>query len=123
MQVVTGAHEVALRREIGDVDDQRITLPAATRVAEPLTDGWRKMRAPVHGDDALPPLPLANIVEDRHRAGVIHDAPVATKIWQQGAHATLRHAAVLRAVGAVEASRVVEGRDLRSAWRGRAVLP
>ena len=36
MQVFLGSLEVRLGAEIGDVDDQRIALPASSRVAPPL---------------------------------------------------------------------------------------
>src|SRR5262245_37947576 len=72
-QVVARALIIGLRAEVRHVDDERIALPAATRIAVPLADAGRQMRPPVHHDVALPPLALAHIVEDRDTAWRLHD--------------------------------------------------
>src|SRR5262249_42133967 len=47
VQVLARALIIGFRTEIGNVDDEGLALPAAARVAEPLTDvGWQ-VRAPV----------------------------------------------------------------------------
>src|SRR5262249_38985842 len=74
VQVLARAKEIGLRTEVGDVDDERIALPMAARVAEPLTDRGRQVGAPVHDDVALPPLALIDVVEHRDAAGGLHDA-------------------------------------------------
>src|SRR6516165_11357032 len=58
MQVLARAAVVGLGAEIGHVDHERVALPVAARVAEPLPDAGRQMRASVHDDAALPSLPL-----------------------------------------------------------------
>ena len=49
VQVFGGSQEAALGGKIGGVDDQRLPLPAAPRIAVPLTNARRKMRTPVQG--------------------------------------------------------------------------
>ena len=68
------------------------------------------MRTSRHRDYALPALPLARVVEDGYGSWRLHDSTVPAKIGQQSAHAALRHAAVLRTVIPIDASRVVERR-------------
>src|SRR5262249_62172904 len=77
VQVLARAKEIGLRTEVGDVDDERIALPMAARVAEPLTDRGRQVGAPVHDDVALPPLALIDVVEYRDAAGGLYDAAEA----------------------------------------------
>src|SRR6266567_9543559 len=96
------------------------------------------MRIPGHGDDALPPLPLTGVIENRHRSGRLHNLKkktgVTTKIRQHGAHTALTEAAVLRIVGAIDdatsapwppgaGDRQVVRRRLRSSGRRRPVRP
>ena len=38
MQILAGSEEIRLGTEIGDVDDQRVSLPVAPRVPPPLAD-------------------------------------------------------------------------------------
>src|SRR4029450_6421130 len=63
-QVLSRRLEAELGREVRDVDDQRVALPAPPRVAESLADGGRKMWGSTHRGDALPSLPLTRVVED-----------------------------------------------------------
>src|SRR5437016_835092 len=82
-----------------------------------------------HGDDALPPLPLAGVIENRYRSGRLHNLKhktgVTTKIRQHGGHTALAEVAVLRIVGTIDnatstrwpsggADRQVVRRNLRS---------
>src|SRR5258708_37457662 len=64
VQVLACALKIGLRAEVRHVDHKRIALPMAARVAVPLTDVGRQMRACVHDDGALPPLALTHVVED-----------------------------------------------------------
>src|SRR5713101_797521 len=52
MQIFTRSSEVSGIGEISCVDDQRISLPAAARVAQQLADAWSQVRTPVQGYDA-----------------------------------------------------------------------
>src|SRR5215813_14103528 len=118
MQVLARAAIVVLRAEIGHVDDERIALPAATRVAEPLADVGRQMRAAVHHNAALPALALAHVVVHRDAARRLHDPPEAAaavagaELGEPDGQAAVRQRAVLGAVMAVHARRVVAGREL-----------
>src|ERR1700722_19058056 len=69
MQVLARTEDVGLRAEVGHVDHQRVAVPVAARIAEPLADPGRQMGAAVHDDVALPALPLAHVVEDRDATG------------------------------------------------------
>ena len=73
VQVLARALEIGLRTEVRHVDDERVALPVAARVAVPLADVGRQMRASVHDDVALPALALAHVVEDRDAARRLHD--------------------------------------------------
>src|SRR5258705_4230806 len=99
VQVLLGTLEVGLGAEIGHIDHECPAFPAAARVAPPLADVRRQMRAAGHGDGALPSLPLAGVVEDRHAPGRLHDlqeeAGVATEIRQCGGHAPLTESPIL----------------------------
>src|ERR1700693_1380766 len=71
------------------------------------------MRACVHDNVALPPLPLAYVVEDRDAAGCLHDPPVAagpaSELGQPAGQAAGRQFAALRTIVAVDRNRVVAG--------------
>jgi len=71
------APKVSLRTEVRHVDDEGISLPVATRVAIPLADVGRQVRAPVHDDVPLPPLALTQVVEHRDATRCLHDPPEA----------------------------------------------
>ena len=51
VQGVARPAEVGLRGEVRGFDDQRVTLPVAARIAQPLADRFRDMRAAVERDD------------------------------------------------------------------------
>src|SRR4029450_9010741 len=64
------------------------------------------MRAAGHRDDALPPLSLACVIEDRHAPGRLDDLEietgVAAEVGQHRRHAALAETAILRTVGAID---------------------
>src|SRR5580658_1150409 len=100
----------------------------ATRVAVPLTDAGRQMRASVHNDVALPPLALAHIIEDRDAAWRLHDPPeaadTAAKLGQSAGQTTLRQRTVLGTIIAIHTSGVIARRSFLTSRRGgRIVLP
>src|SRR6266853_546363 len=123
MQVLARALIVRLRAEVRHVDNERITLPVTTRVTVPLADIGRQVRTSVHDDVALPPLPLADVVEDRDAARCLHDpaeaAGRAPKLRQPAGEAAVRQRIVLRTVMAIHARRVVARRKLRESRRRR----
>src|SRR3989441_10423482 len=102
VQVLPRSLEVRLRAEIGDVDHERVALPAATRVSPPLPHVRREMRAAGDRDRARPALPLTHIVENRYRSGRLDDPAVAREIRQVPTHAPFAQAEVFRTVGAIE---------------------
>src|SRR5580700_4146302 len=73
MQIFARALEIGLGTEVRHVDHERIALPMAARVAVPLADAGRQMRASIHDDVALPPLALTHVIEDRDTARRLHD--------------------------------------------------
>src|SRR5215471_5637194 len=78
MQVLTRALKIGLRAEVCHVDDERIVLPVAPRVAIPLADVSGQVRPPVHDDVALPPLTLTHVIKDRDAARCLHNPAEAT---------------------------------------------
>src|SRR5215468_4695789 len=78
VQVLKRPLKVGLRAEVRHVDDERIALPVATRVAVPLTNTGRQVRTSVHDDVPLPPLALTDVVENRDAARRLHDPPETT---------------------------------------------
>src|SRR5262249_5826743 len=129
VQVFTRPLEVGLRAEIRYVDDEGAALPVSARVAIPLTDAGRQVRAPTHDDVALPPLaltdagghvlapthddvalpPLAltDVVEDGDAARGLHDAAeaanTAAELRQPGGQAAVGRRAILRTIMAIHA--------------------
>src|SRR5215470_3273658 len=107
VQVFTRPLEVGLRAEIRHVDDERVALPVSARIAIPLTDAARQVRAPIHDDVALPPLALTDIVEDRDATRGLHDAAEAAntpaELRQPGGQAAVRWRAILRTIMAIHA--------------------
>ena len=90
------------------------------------------------GDDALPSLALAGVVENRHACRRLHnleeEARIAAKIRQSGGHTPLPEAAILRTVSSIDnaasgpepagrADCQVIGRRLRSSRRWRPIFP
>src|SRR4051812_41731481 len=103
MQILASAQHVSLGAEVGDIDDERIALEAAARIAIPLTNACRQMRPPLHHDVALPALALADIVVHRDAARRLHNAPEAAaiggaKLRQPESEAAIRQGAIFRAV-------------------------
>src|SRR5262249_14525154 len=99
---------IGFRTEVGHIDDEGIALPVAARVAVPLADIGRQVRAPVHDDIPLPPLPLAHVVEHRDAAGGLHDLPEApaergSKFGQAEGQAAISQPSVLWTVIAIDA--------------------
>src|SRR5687768_4163182 len=89
VQVLVGTLEVGLWREIRHVDDQRLALPPAARIPPPLADVRRKMRSVGDRDEAIPPLSLPRVVENRELSAGLHDATETAEIRQGGAQTTL----------------------------------
>ena len=120
MQVLARALVVGLRREIGDVDDERAAFPVGARVAMPLADGGGEMRRVRNRNHALP-----SFVEDRDGARRLHDL-LHAEVRQPAGEASLTEAEVFRAVGAVDDAVAhdlrgeIVGRRLVAAWRHRA---
>src|SRR5437763_1186678 len=77
MQILPPAAKIDLRAEVRYVNDERVALPTAARVAVPLADAGRQMRPPIHDDIALQSLPLAHVVVHRDAARSLDDAPEA----------------------------------------------
>src|SRR5512132_3230036 len=100
MQVFVRSLEIRLRREVRDVNDQRVALPTASRVAPPLANGRGKVRGRSDRDLAKASLARAEVVIDRHHAGSLHDSTESaneiTKIRKRAAETALAEAAVLR---------------------------
>src|SRR5262249_54740812 len=108
MQALARASIIGFRTEIGDIDDEGIALPAATRVAIPLADTGRQVGACVHDDIPLPPLPLAHVVEHRDAAGGLHDPPEApaeggSEFGQPKGQAAISQSSILWTVEAIDA--------------------
>ena len=67
-------------REVRRLDDQRVALPPAARVSQPLPHRPRNVRTAVHGDEAR----LVNLLlEDRHVPGRLHDLVVVVVAGRQ----------------------------------------
>src|SRR5258707_15143367 len=88
-----------LRQDL--TDDERISLPVAARIAEPLADVGRQMRAAVHDYGPLPSLTLANVVDHRDAPRRLHDPPDAGKLRQPAGQASCACCKVLRTVMAI----------------------
>src|SRR5579883_3057342 len=105
VQVLTRALKIGLRAEIRHVDDEGIALPMAARVAIPLPDVSRQVRAAVHHDVALPALALTHVIKDGDAAGRLHDSAEApdpaAKLGQPGGQATISQRTVLGTVVAI----------------------
>ena len=126
MQILARALKIGLRTEVRHVDDEGIALPVAARVAIPLADAGRQMRASVHDDVALPPLSLTHVVEHRDAARRLHDPPEAAD-WPPNSGSP----AVRQRSGNAPSSgpswrfmrcSVVAGRKFRESRRGRRIV-
>src|SRR5215467_2405800 len=127
MQVLARTPIIGFRAEVRHVDDERISLPVTARVAIPLADASRQMRAPVHDDVALPTLSLTHVIEHRDAAGRLHDSTKASaecgsKFGQSARQTALRQTAVLRTVIAVHAYGIVARWQIGVPRRGRRVI-
>src|SRR5436190_12581291 len=84
------------------------------------------MRALVHDDVTLPPLPLTHVVEDRDAAWRLHDpaeaAVVGSEFGQPAGQAALRQRTVLRTVVAIHARGGVAGLKFGKTRRARRVV-
>src|SRR5229473_4739915 len=79
MQVVEGSVKVPLGCEIGDVDDQRVVLPPTARIPPPRADVGGQMRGRRDGDDAMPSLALARVIENRDGSWRLDNLTEATE--------------------------------------------
>ena len=70
MEVLGRAQEVALRRVIGRVDDQRAPLPSAPRVAMPVADTLRQVWTTIERND---PGVVDQLRNKYHVSGCLHD--------------------------------------------------
>ena len=121
MQVLAGILEFEIRLEIGHVDDQGVTLPAAPRIPEGLADLRREMRSVCHWDDAVEALPLTDVVVNGDDARGLHDPPVSAHHRQPRTHAPLPRGSIFGTVGAVEVGEVVGRWGLVAPRRWRTV--
>ena len=129
VQVLAGAEEIGFRTEVGDVDHKRVALPVAARIAEPLADIGRQVRAPVHDDVALPALALIQVVEHRNAAGRLNDSPEAAAEQvaevEPAVQTAVRQWVIFRAIATVEAveiTGVVARRVFGESRRGRGIV-
>ena len=123
MQVLARALEFPLRTEIRDVDNERVSLPPAARIAVPEADVGCSVLAAVHGHHANKPLSLSRIVINAHLSRRLHDLIDGAEIRKKPGETTLGQRAVLGAVGAIHAFDVVDRRRLGMSWRRRPGLP
>src|SRR5262249_18729792 len=111
MQVLARPKDIGFRTEVGHVDHQRVALPMAARVAEPLTDVRWQIGASAQDEVALPPFPLPPVVEDGGAAGGLHDsgetAGVAAKHRGPAAQAALCQRTVLRTIVAIHTPGII----------------
>src|SRR6202008_3031648 len=107
-----------------DVDDERISLPVAARIAEPLADVGRQMRPAVHDDGPLPSLALADVVDHRDAARRLHDPPEADagKLRQPAGQAPRAGCKILGTVMAVHPDHAVARRKLSAPRRRRRIV-
>src|SRR5262249_22509794 len=127
MQVLARTPIIGFRAEVRHVNDERISFPVTARVAIPLPDAGRQMRAPVHDDVALPTLSLAHVIEHRDAARRLHDptkasAECGSKLGQSTRQTALRQTTVLWTVIAVHAYGIVARWQIRVPRRGRRVI-
>ena len=102
MQAGGRPSEVRLVGEVRDIDDQRIAVPVATRVAQILAHAWRDMRTSVQGDDASL---VDHLVENHYVPGTLKNLNITVvgvtgEPWQTLRDTTLPQAPVEPRVGA-----------------------
>ena len=73
-KVARRAAEVRVALEVGGLDDQAVTVPAAAGIPQVLADSGRQMRAPVGRDDARI---VHHLHQDGDRIGRLHDLEIA----------------------------------------------
>src|SRR5262249_40710411 len=126
VQVLPRTLVIGLGTEVRHVDHQRIALPATARVAVPLAYLCWQVRAPVHDDVALPPLPLPDVVIDRDTAWRLHDPAEATVVGSEfrkpAGQAALRQRTVLRTIVAIHAGGVVPQGPFGAPRRRRGIV-
>jgi hypothetical protein len=106
MQVFSGAPEMGLVGEIGGVHHQRLTIPMAARVAEPLPDIRRQVRTAIQRNGSHV---VDHFIQNDNRVARLNNLKIvvvgAGKHGRAGGwpqQAALGQRAVLRAVGRVE---------------------
>src|SRR6516165_12015201 len=107
VQVLARALIIGFRTEVRHVDDEGIALPMAARIAVPLANAGRQVRAAIHDDVALPALALISVIEHRDAAWRLDDpeevvAVRGSKFGQSARQAALRQCAVLRTIVAID---------------------
>src|SRR5207245_178482 len=130
VHVLARAEEIGLRAEVGHVDHKRVALPVAARIAEPLADTGRQVRAPVHDDVALPALALIQVVEHRDTTRRLDDSPVAAaeqtaEVGQSAVQTAVSQPVIRLAIATVEAREitgVVARRGFGESRRGRRIV-
>ena len=117
-EVLAGAEEVGLVREVGDAHDQRVALPPSARIAVEHPDLRRQVRRSIHRNSAHEALALAEVDVDPDLAGRLHDAVHRAFVDRhRRAEAALHRRAVLGAVGSIHPLDVVGRRRLVPARR------
>src|SRR5258705_3105566 len=105
--------EIRLVAEVGDIDYERVTLPAADCIAAIELNVLRQMRTVCDRNDPREPGSLADVVVDRHgirRLNELHDAAERASAHhdrQLAAEATFRTATVLGTIRAIDPIKVV----------------
>src|ERR1700730_4730897 len=98
-----GAPVAGLVREVLALDNQRIAIPVATRLAEPLMDLRAELRASIQWDE---PRLVNHLVRDRDVSRTLNDPDVVVieagenRGGEPPGNAPLERAAVLRPIGA-----------------------
>src|SRR5262249_4706909 len=130
VQVLARPEHVGLGTEVGHIDHERVTLPMAARIAEPLTDVGRQVRTAIHDNIALPALALVHVVEDRDATRRLHHAAKAApeeaaELGQPAAQAAVLQAVVLGSIAAVQPRDIagmVARRWFRKSRRGHGIV-
>src|SRR5690348_17658824 len=130
VHVFARAEEIGFRTEVGHVDHQRVALPVASRIAEPLADIGRQVRAAAHSDVALPALALIQVVEHGDAAGRLNDSTEAAteqaaEVGQPAVQTAVSQRVVLGPIATVEAveiTSVVARRWFGESWRRRRIV-
>src|SRR5207253_4219494 len=113
-QVLVRPREIALRREVRRVDDERVAFPVSARVAVPAADAGVEVRAAVERNDARV---VRHLAEDGDVAGRLDDLEVTVVTGLQS-----RNAEVHAALTGREHFRIFEGVSLAVLDLRRAAL-